>query len=105
MSGIETVTIQRATATVTGRDGTTRPDWTDVTETDVAALVAPSERGEDHGANRQATITSYDLYLPAGTDITAADRVTVRGDTFDVDGEPAVWADSGIVATVKRVAG
>jgi head-tail adaptor len=60
---------------------------------------------------RTAVTQTPRLYLQTGSAITAHARVTVRGDEFEVDGEPARWIDPfsggsiGVVASLKRVAG
>jgi hypothetical protein len=43
---------------------------------------------------RDQVITDLVAYLPAGVDITATDRVSFAGKTYQVDGDPSRWADS-----------
>ena len=33
------------------------------------------------------------VWLPAGTTIGPADQITVHGDTWEIDAQPAVWTD------------
>jgi hypothetical protein len=60
---------------------------------------------------RTAVITRPTLYLPPDADLRASDRVVVRGRTFDVDGEPAVWTNpydghtKGVVVPLGEVVG
>jgi hypothetical protein len=60
---------------------------------------------------RLAVVTEPTLYLPANADLHAADRVVLRGRTFEVDGVPAVWvnpydgATKGVVAPLREVTG
>lgn len=60
---------------------------------------------------RTAVITNPTLYAPPGTDVEPTDRVVVRGRTFDVGGEPAVWrnphdgTDRGVVVPLGEVVG
>jgi hypothetical protein len=60
---------------------------------------------------RMAVITRPTLYLPPGADVRASDRVVVRGRTYDVGGEPAVWTNpysattKGVVVPLGEVAG
>lgn len=55
--------------------------------------------------------TSPALYLPPGTNVTAVDKVTARGVTYDVDGTPADWRSPftgehfGIVVRLRGVTG
>lgn len=108
----ESVTIQRATST-TDRYGATVDSWTSPTETEVhGCMFAPKSSTEAHENGRQAEIAGGDLYLPAGTDILATDRVVVRGETHTVHAGPASWksgytfpGERGIHVEVRRVVG
>lgn len=60
----------------------------------------------------QATvITRPRVFLPAGTDVTAVDAVTVRGRRYDVDGTPSDWRSPmtgwrpGIEVPLREVTG
>lgn len=108
----ESVTILTP-ATTTNRYGRTTvdPDWGNATSTVVeGCLFAPTSTSEDNDG-RTAVVTGARLYLPTGTAITAADRVTIRGTTYELDGDPSVWADpfgqglDGIEAPVRKVTG
>lgn len=88
----ETVTRQRAT-TRTDRYTNTALDWTTPTELTIdGCAFAPGGTSEDHDG-RDAVIQGPTLYAPEGADITAADRVVIRGTAYEVDGEPGVWID------------
>jgi hypothetical protein len=106
----ETVTIRRPDAT-SDRYGNAGPDWSSVTDTAVAGVaVAPRLEGEDRTLGRQGVVVGLTLYLPPGSDIAATDRVVVRGDVYEVDGEPGDWRSphstaKGIEVAVRRVAG
>ena len=60
---------------------------------------------------RSAVTQSPRLYLRTGSAVTARSQITVRGDVFEVDGEPARWTDPfsggdiGYVVALKRVTG
>jgi len=60
---------------------------------------------------RSAVISQPEVYAPAGADVTAGDRLEVRGRVYDVDGEPAGWRspftgwEPGMVVALKAVAG
>lgn len=106
----ETVTILRGQATI-DRYGNTTVDWTTPTRTDIDGVaVAPRTSGEEH-AGRTAVIVGLTLYLPAGADMRATDRVVARGSTYEVVGDPAVWvspytgAQPGIEVAVERYDG
>lgn len=51
------------------------------------------------------------IFMPAGTDITARDRVEVRGEVYEVDGIPFEWRNPftgwtpGVEVLVKRLEG
>lgn len=46
------------------------------------------ERGQDLRDGRDATLQTWRIFLPAGTDLEARDRVVVDGTVFEVDGPP-----------------
>lgn len=106
----ETVTIVRPAET-TDAYGNPAADWDDPTETAVDGVaVAPRVDTEDRSAGRQGVIVGLTLYLPAGAAIAATDRVVVRGDTYEVDGEPGDWRSpystaKGVEVAVRRVVG
>lgn len=86
--GSDTVTILR---------GRTRDAWGNLTGTDSetpagGCLVQPlggveaTDRGE-------MVVTNVTLFVPAGTDITATDRVRWRGRVYAVNGPPEAWHD------------
>lgn len=88
----ESITRQRAGST-TSRYSDTVADWSDPDETTITGCsFSPSGTSEDHDG-RDAVIQGPTLYTPPGADIEAADRVVVRGVTYEVEGEPADWRD------------
>ena len=109
----ETVTIQTAATIHDPYSDTDVPSWdvppTETTVTGVAVEPRPST--EQLEAGRNATVDGYTLYFPSGTAINAQNRVVVRGGTFDVLGDAAVWASPftgwspGVVVQVTRTAG
>ena len=71
--------------------GTTVPDWTRATSTDVAGCsVQTPSTGEDRDG-RTATDLMGTAYLPPGTEIHAGDRIVYEGVTYSVEGEPMRW--------------
>jgi len=107
----ETVTVRRGTQTATGRRNDTTTDWTDPAEHDEpGCLIAPGASAENHDGRDGVTVDLV-IYMPAGADVLAADRLLVRGDLYDVDGEPAVWTSpdhphiDGVVVGANRSEG
>jgi len=74
--------------TATDRYDDARPDWTNPTRTRTArGWLTETGSTEEVGA-REAVVSAWRLFLPANTPITSSDRITVNGDTFEVDGDP-----------------
>lgn len=67
--------------------------------------------GNENTDFRDTVITGLMLLTPPGTDVQPTDRFTARGDTWEVDGEPAEWrspltgTDVGVLVALKRVEG
>lgn len=106
----ETITVVRP-ATTTDRYGNAISDWTSATRTDIdGCAVAPRSSSEDN-IGRQAVIVGLTVYAPAGADIRPTDRLEVRGDDYEVDGDVGDWRNPftgsrpGLEVPVKRVAG
>lgn len=95
--------------TVTGQDTYGNDVLTDVTSTTVGAFAPTGSTELIQG--QDTVITQPSVYLPAGTDVTALDRVTIRGVTYDVDGTPQDWRhpvtgwQPGIVVRLQNVTG
>lgn len=104
----ETVTrVRAAAATDPYSTEDTDPDWDDTTSLNITTL-APAEprpSSEPVESARNAVVSGYTLYLPTGSDVTAQDRMIVRGETFPVLGDPASWLGAGIVVQVGRTEG
>lgn len=72
---------------------------------------APAGSVESTEPGRNGVVTSPTLYAPAGTVVGRRDRVTVRGDLFLVDGDPADWRNPytgsapGIAVTLEKADG
>lgn len=71
----------------------TADDWDNpAAEFDVAGCaVANGGSTEIAQTDRQSVEADYDVFMPAGTDITAYDRLVVRGETCEVVGRPFEW--------------
>lgn len=101
----ETVVIVHPLVEAEDRYGNTGPDWVSVRRTTVTSCrLSPNPEGEARGEGRPGIVTGHTLYLPPGSTIVAADRVEARGATWEVDGDPAVWAN-GTVANLRKVDG
>jgi hypothetical protein len=90
----ETVTRLRAEAIedpYSGED--TEPDWEFPAELDIAGCaVAPGGSSEPLLEARNAVDSDFDVFMPAGTDVTAADRLRIRGLVCEVAGRPFDWS-------------
>ena len=68
-------------------------DWSDPeTVAGPGCLFAPKASGEI-GTDGVAVRTFGTVYAPGGTVVTSEYRITVRGLTFEVVGEPMLWAN------------
>lgn len=106
---VHDVTLIRA-GSVESRYGDDVKDWSAASETTVKGWVAQRDRSEDRDS-REAQVTGWVLFLPAGTDITGLDRVGWEGLTFEVDGpqlpawSPRMNAVHHIEINLRRVEG
>lgn len=80
------VSLLRAT-TVDDRYGNAAKDWTTPRRRTSRARVA-QRISEEIGDGREGRRSTWICYLPAGTDVTALDRVVWDGLTFEVKGRP-----------------
>ena len=106
LRNLETVQVITA-GTATDRYGNTVEDWDNATERDEDCLVGAGGSTEPLLDARTPVDSEYDLIFQ-GRDpgITAADRVRVRGDVYDVNGKPFTqrWgASPGVAGTVVQV--
>jgi hypothetical protein len=108
----ETVQILTAGTTTDPYSGEAKPTWATSTSVIVEGVgVEPRPSPEPVQDARNAITSGYTLYLPAATTITAANRVTVRGGTYDVLGEPASWLNPftgwapGVIVQLQKTEG
>lgn len=98
----ETVTRQRgvpATDPYSGEE--TGLDWSSPVELSVPrCAVDPSKTRETFDTNRNAVVTDYVLWTDGVYDITAADRLVVRGVTCEIVGKPAIWGPNPFTGDV-----
>lgn len=81
---VHDVTLVRAGST-TSRYSDQVKDWAAATRITVKGWVSQRDRDEVTDS-REAQVTGWVLFLPAGSDITGLDRVEWEGLTFEVDG-------------------
>jgi hypothetical protein len=73
--------------------------------------VWPSGSAEPLSADRQSISSDVEVAFPPGADVTARDRLVIRGDTYLVAGAPYDWRSPftdwrpGLVARANRVEG
>ena len=106
----EQVTFLRPTVVVDSHNDS-HADWDAAARTTVDEVaIEPRPTGEFNEA-RNAVTSGFTLYLPPGVDVKPADRVEVRGKTYEVVGVPAAWHspftgwDPGVVVQTELVEG
>lgn len=108
----EVVQVLTAGTTTDPYSGDDAPDWTTPTSVTVSGVgVEPRPSGEPLQDARNQVTSGFTLYFPPDTTVTPQNRVSVRGATYDVLGEPAVWInpltgwEPGTVVQVERSEG
>lgn len=109
----ETITRLRGTAeTDPYSNEATGIDWSTPSSLTIPGCgFNPGQSAEPLQAGRNAITTQPEVYAPAGSDVLAGDRITVRGKTYEVDGEPGVWKnpfsgwEPGMVVALKLTTG
>jgi hypothetical protein len=105
MTGGETITVRRAGAPTGAKDRYGR----DVLGADVetvypGCLFAAAGSTETLALGRTQLVTRDSVYRRGDVDVTAADRVLVRGVEREVDGTPEQWMRGGrVVGVVIRL--
>ena len=90
--GRDSVTILRAQTSEDPYSGTQALDWSlPPAETVVANCEVQPGASQEYLLNRDYTLIAWTVFAPAGTDVTALDRVRYRGVEYDVDGVPGKW--------------
>jgi hypothetical protein len=81
-------------------------DWDAATERTVELQAPPEPRPSQEPTQdaRNAVVSGWTLYLPAGDPITRKNRVRVRGEVYPVQGKPADWG-VGVVVQAFRTEG
>jgi hypothetical protein len=87
----ETITILTA-ATTTDLYGNTVPDWTSPASRTAAAYVRPVATSDEHADDgRDVSDRRWQLHTNDQA-VTAFDRIVRDGVTYEVEGDPLVWA-------------
>lgn len=104
----ETVTF--LTRTAGDRDSHGNQTWT-WTPTDIPGCVVWPTGSTEQVQGQDQTSERLTILAPYGTDVTAYERATVRGLTYEVQGVPSQWASpftstrAGVEVRVERVRG
>ena len=105
----ETVVIVTPAKDADAYSGDPATDESEVAVDGVAVEPRPSSEPQQDARN--AVTSGFTLYLPAGTVIGPENAVRVRGGTFSVLGEPAVWRspftgwEPGVIVQCERTEG
>jgi hypothetical protein len=75
------------------RYGNRVPGWADPVDVGVFA-VSPKQSVEPDEVGRRAVLSGLTVYAPTTCPVTARDRVVYRGESWEVVGDPGVWADN-----------
>lgn len=103
----ETIVVLSAGTVADPYSGETSEDWSNATERTVTTIAPAEPRPSQEPTQeaRNALVSGWTLYLPAGDPITAANRVRVRGEEYPVQGQPADWLGAGVVVQAFRTEG
>lgn len=84
--------ITRIRPTLTDKRGTTVFDWDNPdTLTIGGCSVQPNATTRDFDGRTIQVTEEWTLYAPPNSDIKAGDRVSWRGNTFEINGAPMPW--------------
>lgn len=104
----QTVTLQQRTVTGVDADGN---DTYTATSTDVTGCAFNPGPSIETVQGQDMIVDTPTLYMPAGTVVSAYDRLVVAGVTYEVSGSPNFWKspfsgwDPGVVVSLKGVSG
>lgn len=102
------VRLRPTTMTLDPYSNTQVPNWAGVLSELPLETLAPAEprlSEEPIQEARNAVTSGWTLYLDKTADVTEHDRMRVRGEEYDVLGEPASWSGEGLVVQVEHTAG
>lgn len=104
----ETVTRLRGTPILDPySDENTGTDWAAPDELDLTTLAPAEPRPSTEPVTdaRNAVVSGFTLYLSPDADVTAVDRVRVRGRVYPVIGDPAIWSGAGLIVQCSLTEG
>lgn len=94
-----------------GNDVRTFPVKATYTNVPVAPADANGAGGNEYTDGRDTVVIGLSVYLPDGAAVAPADRAVVRGETWEVIGDPQAWQSPftgwrpGIPVALRRVTG
>lgn len=103
-------TVRLCSRTVNGTDAHGNDTYTE-TSTDIPGVPVWPRGSSEMVQGQDTTVVGLWALLPPGTDVMFVDRVIVRGQAYEVDGEPAVQSspltgtNAGVQVALKRVTG
>lgn len=109
--GADDITVHRAPLVAADRYGKQARDWADADDHTISGVsVQPMAGGAEQTIDREYASSRVEVFAPADADLLATDRVTWRGQSFEVDGEPFRWFDDvgtpdHTYAILKRMTG
>lgn len=103
------LSVELLTPIMTDDHGEQVPDWSKPhTSATVSGCSWQPSAGVTDGNHQQLTTAPGALYMPAGTDVSAHQRVKFRGKTYEILGEPMEWivgvgrVDHVVINLVRR---
>jgi len=102
---MESITRTRRSSTSTDSYG--QPVYTTTTAT-LQAYVSVRVSGTNFDADQIVITDGLTIYLPADTDVQDDDTFTIRGKTYEIDGEAFEWKEGlgswnpGVVVNLQR---
>lgn len=97
----ETITVVRPAGKDPFGDPLPDPD----VEFDVTGCLFAPGNSQELLVGQNTVVADAAVYGPAGVDVKATDKVRVRGDLYDVFGQPQFWGSAGTVIPLKRATG
>lgn len=102
---MESITRTRRSSNSTDSYG--QPVYTTTTDT-VEAYVSARITNTNFDADQIVVTDGLTIYLPSGTDVQDDDTFTIRGKTYEIDGEAFAWQNGlgswspGVVVNLQR---
>lgn len=109
----ETVVVLHRTTTGVDSYGNDTHTWTEETVNNVPVWESDSNAagGNERVQARDMVLAGMTISLPYGHEITAVDRVRVRGRLYEVTGKPVGWrspqtgVEAGTIVSLSQVTG